>query len=62
MQDNDFRLRHDANGAQMLNLKREIDDCRFVLNEKNRHNNEIQKELATNRDLINRKDIEITNT
>lgn len=46
----------------ILGLKKELDDLRFLLNEKNRQNNDIQQEIATNREQINRKDIEINNT
>lgn len=45
-----------------MGLKKEIDDLRFLLNEKGRVNNDIQNEIATNRDHINRKDLEITTT
>lgn len=43
-------------------LKKEIDDLRFLLNEKSRANNDMQAEISTNRDQINRKDLEITTT
>lgn len=43
----------------ILGLKKDLDDLRFQLNDKNRNNNDIQQEIATNRDLINRKDQEI---
>jgi hypothetical protein len=62
MQENDFKQRHDSNGHSILSLKKEIDDLRFFLNEKNRHNNDIQVDLAANRDQINRKEIDITTT
>ena len=46
----------------LIGLKKEIDDLRFLLNEKNRNNNDIQQEIATNRDHVNRIDMDITNT
>lgn len=33
-----------------MGLKKEIDDLRFMLNEKNRSNNELQNEISTNRE------------
>ena len=62
MQDNDFKHRHDSNSHSIVSLKKEVDDLRFLLNEKNRHNNDIQVDLASNRDHINRKEIDITTT
>ena len=35
---------------------------RFLLNERSRVNNDVQNEISTNRDQINRKDLEITTT
>lgn len=46
----------------VIGLKKELDDLRFLLNDKNRLNNDIQQEIATNRDNINRKEAEINNT
>jgi len=46
----------------VLSLKKELDDLRFLLGEKNRQNTDIQQEIATNREMINRKDAEINNT
>lgn len=46
----------------LMGLKKEIDDLRFMLNEKNRSNNDLQQEISSNRDQINRKDMEINNT
>jgi hypothetical protein len=31
-------------------LRKEIDDTRFLLNEKNRHNNDLQGEIAAHRE------------
>ena len=46
----------------IMSLKKEIDDMRFLLNEKSRVNNDYQSEIVSNRDLINRKEAEITTT
>lgn len=46
----------------ILGLKKDLDDLRFHLAEKNRQNSDIQQEIATNRDQINRKDVEINQT
>jgi chromosome segregation ATPase len=45
-----------------MGLKKEIDDLRFMLNEKSRLNNDYQGEIAGNRDQINRKEGDITGT
>jgi hypothetical protein len=34
----------------IMGLKKELDDMRFMLNDKNRQNNDIQQEIAVNRD------------
>jgi chromosome segregation ATPase len=59
LQDNDFKQRHDANAATLHMLRKEIDDTRFLLNEKNRHNNDLQGEIAATREQINRREAEI---
>ena len=41
LQDNDFGQRHDANADSLNALRKEIDDTRFLLNEKNRQNNDL---------------------
>ena len=46
----------------VLTLKKEIDDLRFLLNEKSRVNSDYQAEISGNRDHINRKELEITST
>jgi hypothetical protein len=43
----------------IMNLKKELDELRFLLNEKNRSNNDIQHEIGGNREHINRKEMEI---
>jgi|TARA_B110000285_G_C14917962_1_gene511159 hypothetical protein len=40
MQDNDYNYRHDQNVVSINSLRKEIEDLRFLLNEKNRSNNE----------------------
>lgn len=62
MQDNDYRSKHESNAMSIMTLKKEIDDLRFLLNEKSRVNNDYQSEIASNRDIINRKEAEITST
>ena len=62
MQENDFKHRHDSNSHAILTLKKEMDDLRFLLNEKSRHNNDVQVELTSNREQINRKEVDITAT
>lgn len=59
LQDNDFKQRHDANAGTLHMLRKEIDDTRFLLNEKNRHNNDLQGEIAATREQINRREAEI---
>ena len=59
MQDNDFRTKHDSNMATLHGLKKELDDLRFMLNDKNRSNGDLQDQIAALRDQINRKDMEI---
>ena len=46
----------------MIGLKKEIDDIRFLLNEKNRANTDLQQDIAANREQVNRKEMEITQT
>jgi chromosome segregation ATPase len=36
LQDNEFKARHDSNVGSQIALKKELDDLRFMLNEKNR--------------------------
>jgi len=40
MQDNDYNYRHDQNVVGINSLRKEIEDLRYLLNEKNRSNNE----------------------
>ena len=59
LQDNDFKGKHDGNQMAIMNLKKELDELRFLLNEKNRSNNDCQHEIGANREQINRKEMEI---
>ena len=43
----------------LSSLKKEIDDTRFLLNEKNRSNNDLQAEVASTREQISRREAEI---
>jgi len=43
----------------MMSLKKEIDDTRFLLNEKNRSNNDLSAEIAATREQISRREAEI---
>lgn len=58
MQDNDYNYRHDQNIVALNNLRKEIEDLRFLLNEKNRSNNEYQAEIGSIRDQISRREQE----
>ena len=59
LQDNDFKTRADSNLMTVTGLKKEIDDTRFLLNEKNRANNDLQAEIASTREQISRREAEI---
>ena len=59
LQDNDFKTRHDSNTLTLGGLKKEIDDTRYLLNEKNRANNDLTAEIANTREQISRRDAEI---
>lgn len=58
MQDNDYNYRHDQNQVSTMACRKEIEDLRFLLNEKNRSNNEYQAEIAAIRDQISRREQE----
>ena len=58
MQDNDYNYRHDQNVVSINSLRKEIEDLRFLLNEKNRSNNEYQAEIGSVRDQISRREQE----
>ena len=59
LQDNDFKTRHDSNMVSLSSLNKEIDDTRFLLNEKNRSNNDLTADIANTREQISRRDAEI---
>jgi hypothetical protein len=59
LQDNEFKTRSDSNSISLHGLKKECDDARFLLNDKNRSNNDIQVELAALREQIARREAEI---
>ena len=58
MQDNDYNYRHDQNVVSANTLRKEVEDLRFLLNEKNRSNNEFQAEIGSIRDQIARREQE----
>ena len=58
MQDNDYNYRHDQNNVTIMACRKEIEDLRFLLNDKNRSNNEYQAEIAAVRDQISRREQE----
>lgn len=59
LQDNDFKTRSDSNGLTLGSLRKEIDDTRYLLNEKNRANNDLQAEIASTREQVSRREAEI---
>ena len=60
MQDNDFRMKHDSNQVAIVGLKKEMDDLRFLLNEKSRVVGDVQADLGATRDQIARKEVDIS--
>jgi hypothetical protein len=62
LQDNDYRAKHEGSAVSIMGLKKEIDDLRFLLNEKSRVNGDMSQEIGSHRDQINRKEVEITTT
>lgn len=59
LQDNDFKTRSDSNNLTLGSLRKEIDDTRYLLNEKNRANNDLQAEIASTREQVSRREAEI---
>jgi len=59
LQDNDFKTRCDSNNLTLGSLRKEIDDTRYLLNEKNRANNDLQAEIASTREQVSRREAEI---
>lgn len=59
LQDNDFKTRLESNQITLMGLKKEIEDTRFLANDKGRANNELQAEIASTREQISRREAEI---
>lgn len=59
LQDQEFRLKHDSNSIAAAGLKKELDDLRFLLNEKGRVVADTQQDLGATRDHIARKEVDI---
>lgn len=59
LQDNDFKTRLESNQITLMGLKKEIEDTRFLANDKGRANNELQAEIASSREQISRREAEI---
>ena len=59
LQDNDFKTRLESNQITLMGLKKEIEDTRFLANDKGRANNELQAEIASCREQISRREAEI---
>ena len=57
--DNDFKTRHESNLITLQALRKEIHDCRFHLNEKQRCNTDLQAEIGATREQIARRESEI---
>ncbi len=60
LQDNEFRMKHDSNTVAIVGLKKEMDDLRFLLNEKGRVVGDVQQDLGATRDQIARKEVDIS--
>lgn len=59
LQDNDFKTRIESNAITGQGLRKEIEDTRFLANDKGRCNNELQAEIASSREQISRREAEI---
>jgi len=59
LQDNDFKTRVESNGITCQGLRKEIEDTRFLANDKGRCNNELQAENASACEQISRREAEI---
>ena len=59
LQDNDFKTRVESNGITNQGLRKELEDTRFLANDKARCNNELQAEIASTREQISRREAEI---
>jgi hypothetical protein len=53
-------MKHDSNQVSIIGLKKEMDDLRFLLNEKTRVFGDVQGELSITRENINRKEVDIS--
>jgi hypothetical protein len=60
LQDNEFRMKHDANTQAIIRLKKECDDLNFLLAEKGRVVADVQQDLGATRDQISRKEVDIS--
>jgi len=60
LQDNDFRLKHDSNQVAIVSMKKEMDDLRFLLNDKSRQVGDVQADLGATRDQLARKEVDIS--
>lgn len=58
-QENEFKTRQDSNCINLHGLKKECDDARHHLNDKNRCNNDMQVEIGALREQISRREAEI---
>ena len=53
-------MKHDSNTVAIVGLKKELDDLRFLLNEKGRVVADVQQDLGATRDQIARKEVDIS--
>ncbi len=53
-------MKHDSNTVAVVGLKKELDDLRFLLNEKGRVVADVQQDLGATRDQIARKEVDIS--
>jgi len=58
LQDNDFKTRHDSNMICHAGLKKDSDDARYHLNDKNRVSNDCKGDIAGLREQITRREAE----
>lgn len=58
LQDNDFKTRNDSNVCALNGLKKDIDDTRYHINDKNRSNNDLKGDIAGLREQITRREAE----
>ena len=57
--DNDAQTKNNTNQITIQGLKKEGDDLRYLISEKNKQNNDLMNELQSQQDLINRREMEI---